>query len=111
VKEKVRERCGSHVLHVEVGEVVREVNYVINGWWAYYRHSNASHIFRDVQEFTNTRVRHFLRRRKNRTGLGRNRDCPNRFLYRELGLACIACQGSDRFSDRERLHERGRRAV
>ena len=94
VKEKVRERCGKHVLHVEPAVVVRNVNNVLVGWWAYYRCSNASKAFSTVQLYDNHRMRGYLRRRKNESGLGRYRDYTNEYLHRELGLACISGQGS-----------------
>ncbi len=94
VKEKVRNRCGNHVLHIEVKDVVRDVNSALLGWWAYYRHSHASRIFGKVQAYVNQRMCRFLRRRKQKPGLGRYRDASNDFLYGELGLACIVRQGS-----------------
>ena len=97
VKEKVRDRCGNHVLHVEVKDVVQSVNSALNGWAAYYRCSHASRTFGKVQLYVNNRMRRFLRRRKQKPGLGRYRDASNEFLYGELGLACIVRQGSVRY--------------
>ncbi len=100
VKEKVLNRCGNHVLHIEVKDVVRSVNSVLRGWWAYYRCSNASRAFHSVQVYANHRLRRYLRRRKKKTGLGRYRDYTGEYLYDELGLACIVGQGSVRYSRR-----------
>jgi group II intron reverse transcriptase/maturase len=100
VKEKVRDRCGNHVLHMKVGDVVQNVNVVLRGWWAYYRYSNASQTFQTVQLYANHRMRRYLRRRKNRPGLGRYRDYSNEHLYVELGLVCISGQGSVRYLGR-----------
>jgi len=100
VKEKVLDRCGNHVLHIEVKDVVRNVNNVLRGWWAYYRCSNASRAFGVVQVYANHRMRRYLRRRKNKRGLGRYRDYTNKYLYRELGLAYIEGQGYARYSSR-----------
>ncbi len=111
LKEKVRDRCGNHVLHINVEEVVRDVNRVLLGWWAYYRCSNASRTFGDVQLYVNHRMRRYLRRRRKMPGLGRYRDYTREYLKKELGLACIISQGSVRHPSRELLHERGRRAV
>jgi len=111
VKEKVLNRCGNHVLHIEVKDVVWSVNSVLQGWWAYYRCSNASRAFGVVQVYANQRMRRFLRRRKKKTGLGRYRDYTNEYLHKELGLVCITDQGSVRYSSRQQLRERGRRAV
>ena len=100
VKEKVRDRCVNHVLHVRVEDVVRNVNNVLRGWWAYYRCSNASRAFGKVQMYANDRMRRYLRRRKKKTGLGRYRDYTNEYLHKELGLVCITDQGSVRYSSR-----------
>jgi len=100
VKEKVLKRCGNNMLHVEVRNVVRSVNNVLRGWWAYYRCSNASHTFHGVQVYANHRMRRFLRRRKKKTGLGRYRDYNDEYMYNELGLVCIIGQGSVRYPSR-----------
>ena len=108
VKEKVRDRCGNHRLHVEVKEVVGDVNSVLLGWRAYFRCSNASSAFVTVQLYAYHRVRRYLRRRRNKPGLGRIWDYTDEYLHKELGLASIVDQGSVRYPDREWLHERGR---
>ncbi len=100
VKEKVLDRCGNHVLHIKVKDVVRNVNNVLRGWWAYYRCSNASRTFSGVQVYANHRMRRYLRRRKNKRGLGRYRDYTNKYLYEELGLVCLEGQGPIRYSSR-----------
>jgi len=110
VKEKVRNRCGNHRRHVEVKEVVRDVNSVLLGWRAYFRCSNASSAFVTVQQCAYHRLRRYLRRRRNKPGLGRIWDYTDEYLHKELGLASIVSRGSVRYPDRERLHERGRRA-
>lgn len=75
VKQKVRERCGRHMLHVPPEDVVRLLNRLLIGWWAYFRHSNASRAFGSLQEFARQRLRRFLRRRKAKAGL----DCIGTF--------------------------------
>jgi group II intron reverse transcriptase/maturase len=97
VKEKVSNRCGNHVLHIKVEDVVRDVNSVLQGWGAYYRRSNATRALRKVQYYANHRIRRFLRRRRQKPGLGRERDYSNEYLYDELGLACIAYQRPVRY--------------
>jgi RNA-directed DNA polymerase len=98
VKEKVRERCGRNRLHIDVEVVVRDVNDVLVGWWSYYRCSNASQAFTKVQAYANNRMRRFLRRRRQKPGMGRYRDVPNEYLHEELGLACIVRRGSVRYA-------------
>ena len=88
------------MLHIEVRDVVWSVNNVLRGWWAYYRCSNASRTFSGVQSYANVRMRRYLRRWKNKRGLGRYRDYTNKYLYEELGLVCLVSQGPIRYSCR-----------
>jgi len=98
IKEKVRDRCGKHLLNMEVWIIVENVSRALRGWWSYYRCSNGSRVFNEVQHFANQRLRRFLRRRKQKAGLGLYRDATNEFLYKELGLACIVGRGSVRYA-------------
>ena len=100
VKEKVRDRCGRHMLHVPPVDVVRMVNRLLVGWRNYFRYSNAIRVFDKVQTYSEQRLRRFLRRRRTKPGLGLYRDCTNEFLREELGLVCIAGRGSVRYWSR-----------
>jgi RNA-directed DNA polymerase len=59
---------------------VQRVNQTVRGWANYYRHINASHAFRSVQRFINTRFRRYLTQRSKGRGFGW-RKYPNRVLY------------------------------
>jgi group II intron reverse transcriptase/maturase len=61
-------------------EFVQRVNQTVRGWANYYRHINASHAFRSVQRFINTRFRRYLTHRSKGRGFGW-RKYPNRVLY------------------------------
>lgn len=98
VKAKVRDRCGRRTLHVQPEVVVQALNRLLVGWRQYFRHSNASRAFTRVQWYVAQRLRRFLRRRKTKAGLGRYRDCPDEFLFGELGLVQLVYQGSVRYA-------------
>ena len=69
VRQKVRDRCGRHMLHVPPEDVVRLLNRLLVGWRGYFRHSNSSRAFGSLQEYVRARLRRFLRRRKAKYGL------------------------------------------
>jgi tRNA 2-selenouridine synthase SelU len=68
---------------------VEQVNYGLRGWAAYYAHTHASAAFAKLQAYANNRLRRHLRRRRQRSGLGRYKEMPDRFLYEKLHLAYI----------------------
>jgi RNA-directed DNA polymerase len=65
--------------------MMEQVNYGLRGWANYYAHTHASRAFDKLQAYANRR----LRRRRQKSGLGRYREMPDRFLYEKLGLAYI----------------------
>jgi RNA-directed DNA polymerase len=72
-----------------LGQTVEQVNYGLRGWTSYYAHTHASQAFDKLQAYTNRRIRRHLRRRRQKSGLGRYREMPDRVLYEKLGLAYI----------------------
>ncbi len=70
-------------------QMVEDINYGLRGWAAYYAHTHASRAFDGLQVYANNRLRRHLRRRRQRSGLGRYKGMPDRFLYEKLGLAYI----------------------
>jgi group II intron reverse transcriptase/maturase len=68
-------------------EFVRRVNEVVLGWANYYRHTNASEAFRDLQRFINIRFRRYLNYRSKRQGFGW-KHFPDQKLY-AMGMIYI----------------------
>jgi hypothetical protein len=68
-------------------EFVAQVNPLMTGWVNYFRHTNASNAFRDLQRFVNIRFRRYLTQRSKGRGFGWKRY-PNRKLY-AMGLTYI----------------------
>jgi group II intron reverse transcriptase/maturase len=59
---------------------VKQVNQVVRGWVNYFRHTNASEAFRNLQRFINTRFRRYLNYRNKGRGFGW-KQYPNATLY------------------------------
>ncbi|MGH9044294.1 MAG: group II intron reverse transcriptase/maturase [Acidimicrobiales bacterium] len=74
---------------MSLADMVEDINYGLRGWTAYYAHTHASRSFGELQVYANNRLRRHLRRRRQRSGLGRYKRMPDRFLYEKLGLAFI----------------------
>ena len=72
-----------------LAQMVEQVNYGLRGWANYYAHTHASRAFDKLQAYANRRLRRHLRRRRQKSGLGRYKEMPDRFLYEKLGLAYI----------------------
>jgi RNA-directed DNA polymerase len=72
-----------------LGEMVERINDGLVGWANYYAHTHASQAFENLQSYANRRLRRHLRRRRQKSGLGRYKEMPDRFLYERLGLAYI----------------------
>jgi RNA-directed DNA polymerase len=68
-------------------EFVEQVNPLMTGWVNSFRHTNASHAFRELQRFVNLRFRRYLTQRSTGRGFGWKRF-PNSKLY-AMGLAYI----------------------
>lgn len=92
--KRARERVRAVLAHGQgrgesLAQMVEQVNYGLRGWANYYAHTHASRVFDKLQAYTNRRIRRHLRRRRQKGGLGRYREMPDRFLYEKLGLAYI----------------------
>ncbi|MEO0842198.1 MAG: group II intron maturase-specific domain-containing protein, partial [Cyanobacteria bacterium J06643_5] len=68
-------------------EFVRQVNQKVLGWANYYRHTNASKAFRDLQRYINIRFRRYLNYRSKCRGFGW-KEFPNKKLY-AMGIIYI----------------------
>ena len=71
-------RSGGHP--IQPAEFVKQVNQTVRGWVGYYRHTNASDAFRNLQRFINIRFRRYLNYRSKGRGFGWKKY-PNATLY------------------------------
>ena len=68
--------------------VVADVNAILRGWFAYFKHSSYRNVFADQDRWVRSRMRGILRKRSRRRGPGGGYDnvrWPNDF-FAELGL-------------------------
>lgn len=80
--KRARERVRTPLAHGQgrgesLAQMVEQVNYGLRGWANYYAHTHASAQFDKLQGYANRRVRRHLRRRRQKTGLGRYREMPD----------------------------------
>jgi group II intron reverse transcriptase/maturase len=86
IKSKIRACADNHVLHVPPEEVAKRLNQLVLGWQNYFCHSNAAHAFNKVLGYVIFRFRRYLRRRKNKRGIGKGRAFSNEALMKCYGL-------------------------
>ncbi|GAH27706.1 unnamed protein product [marine sediment metagenome] len=70
---------------IKVEEIIKELNPVIRGWVNYFRIANSSKKFGKIRLYGASKVRKFMRRRRNKSGYGYN-EYPGDYLYKRLGL-------------------------
>jgi RNA-directed DNA polymerase len=89
-QQKIRNRLKylmSRRAPVTPKELISKIEPVVMGWVNYFRHTNASQPFRDVQRFLNIRFRRYLTHRSKGRGFGWKRY-PNSKLY-AMGMIYI----------------------
>lgn len=70
--------------------IVADINRTLQGWFAYFKHVQASQL-EEIDQWTRMRLRSILRKRHGGKGRGRGRDhhrWPNRY-FTGLGLFCL----------------------
>lgn len=91
LKDAIRQRTGRTRSGALI-DVVNELNRVLRGWYAYFRHAIAT-TFDSVDGFVRRRLRALLRRRDKRPGQGQchadHRRWPNAY-FAQLGLFTMA---------------------
>ena len=70
---------------IKINQVIKELNPVIRGWVNYYRIGNASSKFGKIKWYVESRIRKFMRKRRNESGYG-HREYSDKYLYEKLGL-------------------------
>jgi len=82
IRKETRRRNGK-----SMGEIVRNVNRTLSGWYAYFKHARVEQL-EEVDKWIRGRLRSILRNRCKRRGRGRGKDhqrWPNRY-FNALGL-------------------------
>ena len=83
VRSKLRDAIG-HGVGPSLEEKIRAINPILRGWGVYFRASNASRQFQQVDSYVYTRLVHFMRRKHKRRGKG-YREYPPSF-FAQAGL-------------------------
>ena len=84
IREKIRKITNS-ARPIKVEEIIKELNPVLRGWVNYFRIANSSRKFSKIRLYGASKVRKFMRRRRNKSGYG-YKDYPDDYLYKRLGL-------------------------
>jgi RNA-directed DNA polymerase len=66
LRDKVRERTDRRRSGTDVREVIADLNPVLRGWGAYFRTGNASHKFRQVDDYVVWRLRRLMVKKRGR---------------------------------------------
>lgn len=84
IKQKIR-TVTNFRRPVRAEQIVNELNPKLRGWVNYHRVFNASRKFSKIREYTEARVRKFIRKRGKRKGYGYGKITKD-YLYNQLGL-------------------------
>ena len=88
---------------IPVADFVRQVNQTVRGWVNYFRYTNASKAFRDMQRFINTRFRRYLTFQHKGRGFGWRRY-PNKTLSAKgiiyIGSGVLRYPGTPAYASR-----------
>jgi RNA-directed DNA polymerase len=85
VKASIMSHTARAYLILPTEDTIRNLNSVARGWANYFRYRNCGNQFSTVRSFLESRVRKYLRRKRNKSGCG-NKEYPYRDLYNQLGL-------------------------
>jgi len=66
--------------------IAKEINPVVRGWGNFFRHGNASQVFKDTDVYVAQRIKQWLYRRGGQRTRYRFSQWPMRRLYEEMGL-------------------------
>ena len=85
-KERIREIAGNNKTHIPPKDITKQLNVAVTGWCNYFRWSWHNRAFTKVYGYLCMRFQRFLRRRQEKSGLGRYRDHPVSEFQTKYGL-------------------------
>ena len=106
VKERIREIAGNNKTYITPEEIAKQLNTAVTGWCNYFQWSWHNKAFTKVYGYLCMRFQRFLRRRQEKSGLGRYRDHPISEFKTKYGL--ITWRRSTVFKDQLRRECSGR---
>jgi hypothetical protein len=86
IRDRVREVVRSYPSSASVGEVVRKLNLVLNGWCSYYRVGNSNRIFHQIDWAVLSELQLWLRRKHQCSWRSARKHWNYQFLYKRCRL-------------------------
>ena len=85
LKQSIHDATSSRWNTTTAESRVEEINMKVRGWAGYFNQGPVSRVYRDIQDYTERRLRIWLMRKRGKRGTG-YRQYPDEFLYQNLGL-------------------------
>jgi RNA-directed DNA polymerase len=86
IRDRVREVVRSFPSSASVGEVIRKLNPILNGWCTYFRVGNSNRIFHQVDWAVQSELQLWLRRKHQRSWRSARKRWNYQFLYKRCRL-------------------------
>jgi len=86
IRDRVREVVRSFPSSASVGEVIRKLNPILNGWCTYFRVGNSNRIFHQIDWAVQSELQLWLRRKHQRSWRSARKRWNYQFLYKRCRL-------------------------
>jgi RNA-directed DNA polymerase len=86
IRDRVREVVRSFPSSASIGEVIRKLNPVLNGWCTYFRAGNSNRVFHKVDWAVLSELQLWLRRKHQRSWRSARKHWNYQFLYKRCRL-------------------------
>jgi len=86
IRDRVREVVRSFRSSASIGEVIRKLNPILNGWCTYFRVGNSNRIFHQIDWAVQSELQLWLRRKHQRTWRSSRKHWNYQFLYKRCRL-------------------------
>ena len=86
IRDRVREGVRSFPRSASVGEVIRKLNPILNGWCTYFRVGNSNRIFHQIDWAVQSELQLWLRRKHQRSWRSARKRWNYQFLYKRCRL-------------------------
>jgi len=86
IRDRVREVVRSFPSSASIGEVMRKLNPILNGWCTYFRVGNSNRIFHKIDWAVQSELQLWLRRKHQRSWRSARKHWNYQFLYKRCRL-------------------------
>src|SRR5229473_2562937 len=94
IRDRVREVVRSFPSSASIGEVIRKLNPILNGWCTYFRAGNRNRIFHQIDWAVLSELQLWLRRKHQRSWRSARKRWNYQFLYKRCRLYQMVGRGS-----------------